>query len=92
MCPTQSLVVKAEKESQFFCLLTYLRPAETSMLQLSIFQSQVPCLTTDDGLNREFSVQGDVGRKNVKWFGDHFNFIMFMGISKFPQASVSKRG
>ena len=37
------------------------------MLQLSIFQSQVPCLTTDDGLN----VQGDVGRKNVKWFGDN---------------------
>ena len=84
-------MLKAEKESQFFCLLAYLRPAKTSMLQLSIFESQVPCLTTDDGLNREFSVQGNVGRKNVKWFGDHFNF-MFMGISKFPQASVSKRG
>ena len=63
------------------------------MLQLSVFQSQVPCLRTDDGLNREFTVQGNVGRKNMKWFGDQFNFMgIIQAISKCPQASVSKQG
>ena len=60
------------------------------MLQLSVFQSQVPGLRTDDGLNREFTVQGNVGRKNVKWFGDQFNFMgIIQAISKCRQASVS---